>query len=659
MTRLEKLLYSVRKENKILEIGASYNPAAPKRAGWNTRVLDHGTKQEIMAKYLSMPSGTKYNAATFELSRIEEVDYVWKEGPLESAVPREDHGTFDVCIASHVIEHTPDIVGFITSIETLLKPGGLISLAVPDKRYFFDYFQPLSSTGEVIDATGSSRHSRGKVFNASAYRVLQNQKPTWGPGPLRDFELVENLSDCYRSLPRNQGNRDEPYIDCHGWFFTPNSFRLIMIELAQMGLIHCHIQTSHPTVGHEFFVTLKKGVPKPLSQDELNRQRLDLLLSTQADLLEQASYNPAIRLPLKWKLNSYLYRFKEKLATAALHSWLAPFYLAYKHYYRDRPIYPAGARAPESAWKAGYTPFRDAASYVIRSYDYLLFSQTRVASWWRCRGSTAAAAVPCRTLKRLAAPPAQSVLFVTYHPQGFISDHVKNYVAHFKRAGYSVILIKVVDDMDHPLADSFIPEVDAAMVRRNAGYDFAAWAHGLRLFPEVYQGKALWVVNDSVFGPANSALFDHLLDRIDQSGADLVSLTENHAHIHHYQSYFLVFRNLPQHAGEIRKYWDNVRSLKNKIDVIFEYELGLKHHFSKRGLSCRALFPATSLSLDDNPTFYSWRKLLDAGFPFLKVALVRPETTNVDNTACREVFGRLGYPCQLIDQHLQAMSRKF
>ena len=251
------------------------------------------------------------------------------------------------------------------------------------------------------------------------------------------------------------------------------------------------------------------------------------------------------------------------------------------------------------------------------------------------------------------------MLCVTYHPQGFISDHVKYFVASFKRAGFSVILVKVVDDMDHPLADSSIPDADGAMVRKNSGYDFGAWAHGLHAFPEVFQGKELWIVNDSMFGPASPALFDRLLENVEKSDADLVSLTESHQYTLHYQSYFLVFRNLSQRANEVQKYWSNVRNIKDKRDVIFEYELDLMHHFSELGFRCCALFPVKGIALDNNPTFYGWRQLLDVGFPFLKVPLLRPEVTAVDNTTCREVFGKLGYDSKLIDEHFKAMSRKF
>jgi len=52
---------------------------------------------------------------------------------------------FDYCLASHVIEHIPNPIAFFQSIAHLLKPGGVLSLAVPDKRYTFDFFQPAAS----------------------------------------------------------------------------------------------------------------------------------------------------------------------------------------------------------------------------------------------------------------------------------------------------------------------------------------------------------------------------------------------------------------------------------------------------------------------------------------------------------------------------------
>ena len=77
------------------------------------------------------------------------------------------HGTFDAFVASHVIEHTPDLIAFLDSAAALLKPEGVVVLAVPDKRYCFDYFQPLTTTGQIIESHSElrSRHNRRLAFD--------------------------------------------------------------------------------------------------------------------------------------------------------------------------------------------------------------------------------------------------------------------------------------------------------------------------------------------------------------------------------------------------------------------------------------------------------------------------------------------------------------
>ncbi|MEX3900116.1 methyltransferase domain-containing protein [Paraburkholderia sp. BR10954] len=50
---------------------------------------------------------------------------------------------FDYVIASHVIEHVLDLVGWVHSLLAALKHAGRIVLAVPDRRYTFDYVRPF------------------------------------------------------------------------------------------------------------------------------------------------------------------------------------------------------------------------------------------------------------------------------------------------------------------------------------------------------------------------------------------------------------------------------------------------------------------------------------------------------------------------------------
>lgn len=340
----------------------------------------------------------------------------------------------------------------------------------------------------------------------------------------------------------------------------------------------------------------------------------------------------------------------KRLATGAIASWFFPLYWAIIYYGWKRPFAVGQARGDLS------TQLGSAADYLLRSYRYLYNVRPAGKSRLRHARSTPVESTPYRLLKKPVGTPVDSVLFVTYHPHGLISDHVSSYIRQLKRIGCSVILIKVVDDLQHELSDSLIPEVDAAMVRKNSGFDFGAWAHGLRLFPEVLEGSTLWIVNDSMFGPARPELFDAIGDRIRKSDADLVGLIESYEKTHHYQSFFLVFKNLPKNARQIRQYWQNVRNLDDKYDVICEYELALTRDFLRRGLDCRALFPANSLSLGRNPSIHGWENLLDRGFPFLKVALLRSCEPKADLKIRRERFAEMGYDLRLADQHLQAMN---
>lgn len=91
----------VSRNARVVEIGPSYGPIAPKAEGWNTRTIDHANRDQLVAEYRSEPG--------VDVSRIEEVDFVWTEGMLGSAVPKEEHGSFGAFVASHVIEHTPDL----------------------------------------------------------------------------------------------------------------------------------------------------------------------------------------------------------------------------------------------------------------------------------------------------------------------------------------------------------------------------------------------------------------------------------------------------------------------------------------------------------------------------------------------------------------------
>jgi len=147
-SREDILLCGIDPQALGLEIGPSHRPIAPKRSGFNVRILDHLDASGLRAKYADHGVDT---------SAIEEVDYIWRGEPLEQLVGGV---RFQWIVASHVIEHVPDLIGFLNSCERILAHGGLLSLAVPDKRYCFDCQRENSSLARVIDA-GLMRPTQG------------------------------------------------------------------------------------------------------------------------------------------------------------------------------------------------------------------------------------------------------------------------------------------------------------------------------------------------------------------------------------------------------------------------------------------------------------------------------------------------------------------
>lgn len=140
MIREDKLLRHVVRNGKGMEIGPSHRPTAPKKAGYDVDIIDHLTREELV---------NKYRHHGVDIDAIEEVDYVWRGEKYAWLTGKTKH--YDWIIASHVIEHTPDLIGFLKECDSILKDDGVVSLAIPDKRFCFDHFRPITGVSKVID----------------------------------------------------------------------------------------------------------------------------------------------------------------------------------------------------------------------------------------------------------------------------------------------------------------------------------------------------------------------------------------------------------------------------------------------------------------------------------------------------------------------------
>jgi SAM-dependent methyltransferase len=279
------LLQGIPKDSRILELGPSISPMAPRSAGWNVTVVDHATREELVEKYR--------NDVHVNVANIEHVDHVWRGGALHDAVPPELLGTFDVLIASHVIEHIPDPIAFLQSAARLLHPThGILALAVPDKRWCFDYFKQVSTTGQILEAhrAGAQRHSAATRFDASAYVAFDGNRTSWGRERLNDIYLPDTLDHAFSEFQDWSPDPDAPYVDCHAWHFTPASFELLILELAAVGCSDWHIAWLSPRPSVEFMTRLERGRPQFATPQDRDRRRLELMKQILLDLREQTDW---------------------------------------------------------------------------------------------------------------------------------------------------------------------------------------------------------------------------------------------------------------------------------------------------------------------------------------------------------------------------------
>jgi O-antigen biosynthesis protein len=267
--RIAKTLHAIKKDGFGLEIGPSHNPIAPKKTGYNVHVLDHATADELRVKYTGHP---------VNLNNIEEVDFVWRGEPLTELIGREH--CYDWIIASHVIEHVTDLVGFLRQCEKLLAPGGSISLVVPDKRFCFDYYRTLSNTGDALQAFTENRvrHSPGTVFDHFANESKMGENTiTWAEHDRGDIQMTHSFEKAERFW--KDALKNDKYIDAHSWRFTPSSFRIILNDLQRLGLTDLAELSSFDTAGFEFWITLGKRQPNAVIYDRqaLNRKMMQEL----------------------------------------------------------------------------------------------------------------------------------------------------------------------------------------------------------------------------------------------------------------------------------------------------------------------------------------------------------------------------------------------
>jgi predicted SAM-dependent methyltransferase len=204
-----------------LEIGALHRPLRVP-ASVSVRYVDRMDVADLRAHYPELRK-----------AHLVDVDIIDDGETLGS----QADASADFIIANHFIEHTQDPIGTIANHLRVLRPGGVLYLAVPDRRHTFDVDRTPTPVDHIMrDHRDGPAWSR-PIHQEEWARLVEKVAP-------------EGVAERVRWL------EDHDYsIHFHVW--NPDEFRLLL-EFARD---HEHLPFTIEQVarnGHEFIAILRR-----------------------------------------------------------------------------------------------------------------------------------------------------------------------------------------------------------------------------------------------------------------------------------------------------------------------------------------------------------------------------------------------------------------
>jgi SAM-dependent methyltransferase len=250
-----------------LEIGPLFDPVVRKSDGDVQYVDVHEVEKlrEYYAEHDAVP-----------VDAIVEPDFViiGPDGARSLPEAVTETAAFNWVVASHVIEHVPDLIGWLDEVAAVLVDGGQLVLVVPDRRFCFDALRTPTTVGAMLLAhhDRDTRPSVRAVYDHFSRAVTIDAVAAWAGHRPSDGDRIHTPDYVLERL-RSATDTDE-YIDCHVWLFTPQEFLDGIAELGSLDLIDFVVESIQPTPRDEleFYVVLRR-IPRGADQEQRAQAR--------------------------------------------------------------------------------------------------------------------------------------------------------------------------------------------------------------------------------------------------------------------------------------------------------------------------------------------------------------------------------------------------
>jgi SAM-dependent methyltransferase len=298
MDRRDVVLKFITKTHRGIEIGPYFAPLTPKRDGYNCLVMDVFDSATLRKLATEDPGFSAEQRA-----RIEDVDLVGSSTHIDDVVSeRGTLGEFDYIVSSHNFEHLPNPIRFLQGCAKVLKPGGMISMAIPDRRACYDYFRPVTRLSEWIEASFEDRNrpTLAQSFDNTWVRSTYDHHGVpfgsffRGVSPATVTAAMSIEHDLQQWIERRNSG-DCEYHDSHCSVFTPSSFELLVRDCAYLGLVPFEVVEITEGPGVEFFAHLRvntsRNVVHPSDYEEIRDRLLHRIVEEAAETSLQAYEN--------------------------------------------------------------------------------------------------------------------------------------------------------------------------------------------------------------------------------------------------------------------------------------------------------------------------------------------------------------------------------
>ena len=219
-------LNNIDKSKRILEIGPLCWPNVKKEPGVNVYYSDIKTTEEVKEHYKNHP---------IPIDQIVNIDFLIGEEGYSASL--KDIKKFDYVIATHVIEHIPQLIMFFHDISGILNNQGKLCLTIPDKRFCFDRLRYPTSFAECYDIY--MRKIKDLPFRVLDHLISSTKNdPVYWWNEASNFKYmpcekatIDSAKEMYLQALKGE------YYDVHFSVFTPESFLLLLLNMLEFNLL--------------------------------------------------------------------------------------------------------------------------------------------------------------------------------------------------------------------------------------------------------------------------------------------------------------------------------------------------------------------------------------------------------------------------------------